>query len=68
MFDIRCKLCRRLASCSNDEAPDFCGNFRVDMDKLVDLATEMSKTYKIEYTDALHTIDMGLRFGGYVND
>lgn len=67
MMDIRCRLCRRLSACTEKD-PDYCSDFGINIGKLVDLAVDISKKYKIEYTDALNTISIALQFGGCIDD
>lgn len=68
MMDIRCRLCRRLSACTEEEDPDYCSDFGINISELVDLAVDISKEYKIEYTDALNTISIALQFGGCIDD
>lgn len=68
MMDIRCRLCRRLSACPAEEDPDYCSDFGINIVELVDLAIDISKEYKIEYTDALNTINIALQFGGCIDD
>lgn len=67
-MNIKCKICAKLDHCPACDVPGHCGRFGIDMDKLIETADEISREHNLMYENALRTIDICLRHGGYISD
>jgi len=67
-MNIRCKVCANLDYCPASAEEATCGRFCIDIDRLIETAKELSEKHNVEYKVSLDTIDIGLKWGGYVVD
>jgi len=67
-MDIRCKVCGTSYHCPADLTSEECSGFAIDVDELTDIASKIAERHGVKIQDALCAIELGLRFGGSIDD